>query len=110
MKHPEEASFTIGLVLALLFAIAALTIFNAVTSYLSKTYPYSFDVSVDQQITWTFILCGLDIAVPIVVGKLWKAKSSWYWLGMVIGLILYFGAMFLWGLWNAFRSIGSNPQ
>ena len=105
----ELKGFFIGLTLTLFFAIASLTLFNTVTGYLSKTYSYTFNLDPTQQIMWASILFGLDNAAPILVGKLWKSKTSWYWLGMVIALILYCGATFLWDMWNALQSIGSNP-
>jgi len=95
MKYSNMLSFVIGFFVTIL--VGSLMFILS----LNETNIYS---------PWNYlasgIMFGLAIAVPIVIGKLLKSKTSWYWTGMFCG----FWFLFFIGLIYAFQGIGTNPE
>ena len=99
-KHDRSSllSFIVGLLLTVLFSFSTYGLFISVDNMIGIYAPYD--------ITLVLLVAGLDIAVPITVGHLWKSKSKWYWIGAYIGLIIFAGSVLLYEI---ARGIGSNP-
>jgi len=99
MKHSNILSFVIGVLLTISVIAITFIVFNVLNPiFWIDTYPDSGVASL--------VLTGLDFAIPIIEGKLWKSKTNWYWAGMLCGL----GVLYFIGLIEGLSAIGSNPE